>query len=244
MNFIKLSTSHEYLYSPKSWLHNQSSKMKIVTASLYFILLPAMSLRHISLFFFFLLILYMSIRMPRSLRQHFYATFTFFSFFLLISIQECGSCNQKKINNRKVFLFYILNNFYCLPLSVARFISIHFAYLMLVRCLLLTTNHKSIIEMAPIKRRYFYILPSIKFIFTITVSSQFLKFFFEEIKAMNASYALRSNSVNRHNDLEIILQLFVPFLKQFLANISYKIYIIASALYSRNITCGTLHTSN
>lgn len=255
MDFVKLSISHEYLYSPKSWLHNQNISLKTITVVMHLILLPFIPLEHLLLFFFILLILCKSISLPHDLKKYFYMAFAVSSFFLLISIQKDEMRQSNKLSNRKMLHFYILNPCHkidilaskqpnafclCLPVSTARFISLHFIYLVLIRCLLITTSHENIARTALIshsQRKYF----SIKFIFTAIVSSHFLKILFEQIKAAKISYTLRNADIDTVNTVKIIFLMCLPCVQQFLVKTNTRIYCIASTLYSRNIHCTNLN---
>lgn len=255
MNFVKLSTSHEYLYSPKSWLHNQNIALKMVIMVTHLILLPFAPLKSLLLFFLPLLTLYKSMNLPHDIKKYFYTTFAASSLFLLLSIQRNDMYQSNQPGTRQMIHLYIPNsyraidmllnkrmNLTCLylPLSTVRFISLHLIYLILVRYLLITTSHESITRTALIKygqRKYF----SIKFIFVTVMSSYFIKNFFQQIKAVKISYILRSADSNTMNAARVILLIHLPYLRQFLAKTNARIYTIASTLYSRNIQCAGLN---
>jgi hypothetical protein len=258
MNFVKLSMSYEYLYSPKSWLHNQNISRKIATMIAHLILLPFIPLKHLLLLFFLLLIVYKSINLPSDMQKYFYAALTISSFFLLVSMQKNDMCHSSQSNTRQVLRFYTPNFCHaidmlankwphiiclCIPRSTTHLIILHFIYLILIRCLLITTNQESIIRTVLIRygRRKCF---SIKFIFTTMVSSYFLKILFQQIKEVKISCILRSADINTVNTARVILLMYLSYLKQFLVKINAKVYTIASTLYSRNIQCTGLSIYN
>lgn len=254
MNFIKLSVSHEYLYSPKNWLHHQNSRSKIIISTICLVLLLTASLQYIALLLLLTLLLCGLLNMHDDLRQYFYTTFAILSFLLLISMHRYDIDQNNELNSRKMVCFYRSKSCYismsigkkmsisslCLPISAIRLTSLHFVYIALIRLLLLTTNYANIVETTLVncrnKHRYF----GGKFIFATTVSSHLLKILFDQIKAVQISYILRSNNSYCVKGPKMILLTCIPFLQEFLAKTSARIYGISSTLYSRNIQCANL----
>lgn len=253
MNFVKFSACYDYLHSPKSWLHYQNTKGKLYTLVVYLIYLPFVSLKQIFILFIIFLFLCQSISIGKYLKDYFYKNAIVFIFFLLISIKSYDEFKEYKASQRNIWHFCIFSNsisqntktnklstlhFY-IPIPVVRFISIHLIYLILIRCFLLTTSCEKIIK-ETIRQRDHVSYFNAKFIFTTTVSSQFIKIIFEQANISKKSYALRDIKSYEIYHLKETLIMLTYFLQQFLFNTHNSIYAITSTLYSRSINCSNL----
>lgn len=248
MNFIELSISYEYLYSPKSWLHFESDTIKINLLFLQLICLPFTPLRYIVIIFIVLFCVYKSIKIPKYLKNYFYKSILLFIALLLLSIKNGSQLKKYKLNNKQVWRVYpfcylsrvntatvdeFRSSFLYLQVSVLRFISIHAIYLIIVRYFLLTTKQeslaKTLLTASPIKN-----LSDIKFIFIIMTSSQFLKIVFKQLKQVKTSYNLRCMKINQYNVRAISIVL-TSFLEELLVILDYNIWSPAYALQNRDI---------
>jgi hypothetical protein len=259
MNFVKLSTSYEHLYSPKSWLHFQDKRLKMTAVLIQLICLPVISLKHILIVFLAALLLCRSINIPKSLRKYFRKNIMIFTFFLLISIKKYSVSSINKADNRHILQVYPLNclneqsvnavrqpgnSFFYLHASVLRLIAIHSIYLILVRCLLLTTSYEDIVKIALMGLIYSQDYSNVKFIFIIMASSQFLKIIFEQMENMRVSCILRNINISQVNLLKITFVIFTSLLRQLAIKTRISIFTIASSLYNRDIESSSLNVYN
>lgn len=259
MNFVKLSTSYEHLYSPKSWLHFQDKRLKMTAVLIQLICLPVISLKHILIVFLTALLLYRSINIPKSLRKYFRKNIMIFTFFLLISIKKYSESSINKADNRHILQVYPLNclneqsvnavkqpgnSFFYLHTSILRLIAIHSIYLILVRCLLLTTSYEDIVKMALMGQIYSWDYSNTKFIFTTMASSQFLKIIFKEMENMRVSCILRNINIGQLNLLKAAFIISTSFLRQLAIRTRINIFTITSSLYNRDIKSSSLNIYN
>ena len=236
---LKLFTSCEYLYSPKSWLHHQNSKSKIAFTLLQLICLPIISFKHMTVFSCLLLFACTSIEIPESLKKYFCTIFIISNCFLLIGANRSRTFDINESNMRSVLQLNLSKSFsLCLPIPLLRFIIIHFTYLVLIRYLLLATRHEKIINTLLIDFVYAKNGYNTKFIFMIMMSSQFLKIIFSRVEAIKVSYRLRGVNTNKISTLKASMLAIALFVGQFSSSIYKEIHGVTLTLYSRNVKSG------
>ena len=247
MSFIKTSTSYEYLYSPKSWLHLQDDKIKISLTLVQLICLPFASLKFIFILFIFSLCLQRSIKMPKYLKRYFHKILMLFTILVIMSVKNGKQFRQHQFNNSQLLQIYPLDyltkniavvsqaghsSFY-LQISILRFLSIYLAYLTSVRCLLLTTKQENFVRTVLSKqsiRNY----ANMRFIFVTMTSSQFLRMIFKQMKRIRVSYSLRCMTVSQ-SIISFVSIALIFFLEELLISLNHSIQSIAYTLHNRDI---------
>lgn len=256
MNFIELSTSYSYIYSPKSWLHFQNRKIKISIISLALACLPFASTQYILISFAIMLCVYTSINKSKYFKGYLYKSIMVCTFLLLINIKNYTKSKVNEIKDRhvlKVSLFSIFsknnigkisslkNDCLYMPTSIIRFTVIYILYLVSTRCLLFTTQYTIITEVSLKALKSVENYTSTSFSFTSTISAQFLKVIFEQIDTMHTSYILRKGCLNKKKDFKENCNIAIFFLDELFANLNYGIHSTSATLYCRDIECNGLY---
>lgn len=254
MNLMKSLIFHDYLYSPKSWLHQQSSQIKMYAVILQLLILPCLSLQYIFIFFFFCFYLYRSVCLHKNLKDYCQRIIILFTFFLFISIQyNTNITNKRLVQIYPIYHLHNINNIftktissYCLylPISIIRLLSINLIYLLLMKFLLLTTNYEQLINNILNHFKYLNIFSISKLKFEIMISTQFLKVIFKQIEEIKIAYLIRNIKSNRTYLFKDNLLICFFFIKQFLINAYDGINYISNTLYSREINCQKLYVYN
>nr|YP_009243873.1 hypothetical protein Sdur_056 [Sporolithon durum]AMK96115.1 hypothetical protein Sdur_056 [Sporolithon durum] len=82
MNFFQLSYYRNYLYSPKTSLHNIEAKIKIIILFCQLIFLPYISIKYMTIFVLLLLLCILNLNLNKSIKNNIYSILILF-FYLL-----------------------------------------------------------------------------------------------------------------------------------------------------------------
>ena len=251
MNLIQSSILYNYLYSPKSWLHNKTNKTKIITVLCCLIYLPYMSLYQIFYTLFILLCLYKSITTPNFINKNLKKTALVFLFFIIVNIQDSQVLTSNLIPHRKYIQIFPLNKFlfikgeihrsiksspnYLISLSFIRLMIIHFTSLLIIRLLLITTLYENILYLF---FKYLYkktnqIYQS--FFYEVNIAIEFVEAIFQYLELIKYSYIIRFLHFNRSVSFVEYLVIHFFCIKQLTINIQKQIYTVAESCYSREI---------
>lgn len=251
MNFILLSISYEYLYSPTSWLHRQSSKRKIYFVFLQLALLPYASLKYMCALLIFFAYLCRSVYIPKSLRSYFRKVIGLFVFFLCINARHSTDFGSKTTSSQKIVRIYLLGNqdlsginsalvnqtsaySLWLQLSVMRLLSIYLIHIFLIKFLLLTTCYDRIVKIILSSIRYLIKPSKGKLIFEILICSQILKTIFKQAQIIKTAHLIRNLEI-RDCSLKKHILAHLFSVRQLLANTYYITDHISNSLHSREI---------
>ena len=239
MNFIQSSILYNYLYSPKSWLHNKSTITKVFTIFCGLIYLPYMSIHQISFILLFLLCLYKSIKIPNLINKNIKKMALIFLFFIIINIQDESTLTISLLTERQYLQIYPLDNStqsfpkYLISLSFIRLLSIHFISLVVIKLLLMTTLYENILFLFfnYLYRRSGQIYQ--KIFFEINIAIEFIHLIFKQLEIIKYSYILRFLRFSKNIPRRVHLTVYFLCIKQLIINIEKQIYIISEILYGR-----------
>lgn len=251
MNLIQSSILYNYLYSPKSWLHNKTNKTKICIILCCLICLPYMSLYQIFYTLFILLCLYKSITIPNLFNKNLKKTALVLLFFIIVNIQNSQILTSNLITHRKYIQIFPLNKFllvrkeihhsmelppsYLVSLSFIRLMSIHFTSLLIIRLLLMTTLYENILYLF---FKYLYKKTnhiSQSFFYEVNIAIEFIQAIFQYLELIKYSYIIRFLYFNRSISFVEHLTIHLFCIKQLIINIQKQIYAVAESFYSRGI---------
>ena len=253
MSFIKSSIFYEYLYSPKSWLHQKNNKFKIYICFIQLFFLPYSSFIYLKFFCLSLFILYNSIYVPNSVKNYLKRMMIFFMLFLAMNIEQKDINNYHLISNRqiikifpsdKLMILYNKNQFdisefsslyFYLPISIIRLLTINIVYLFFIKILLLTTHYNDVIKFILVKIKRSLRLPARILNLEVMISSQFLNIICCQIEILKIAYITRNINLNIKNNIKENISIYIFFIQQLLLNIYQNIYSISNTLYSREI---------
>lgn len=248
MHFLKLLIFHDYLYSPKNWLHKQNNVFKNFIIFTQLITLPYLSSWKLFLFIIFYFFVYKQIHLSIKSTFYIYRLAFIFSLFNSLNLQSQQQILKLENYDRNYLLIYnhknTINNFYLfygIPISLIRFSQIYFLYLIMMKILVLTTNQKDIIHclFTSCKRDTVYFMPKLRF--EIQIALNFLSIILEQIQIMQLGYSTRSlmcKSLRYHKDNFTIL--FFD-LQQLVKNIYNHIYNISNTLFHNEIQLNDLN---
>lgn len=249
MNFIKSSVSHEYLYSPQSWLHKRKDITKIYIVFINLAYLPYVRIRYIYFYLLFFLLIYKSIYIPIKLNSYLCTIIFIFAFLTLINIQNKQQIFTDIVLKREYIQIHFIKRFflsdikeyntdhlsyqdYYLSASLIRLLSIIFLHLTSMKILLLTTVYRNILTVFFYHANKYKNTIFQKLFFEIQLSIQFLKIIFKQIDIIKVAYITRSVKIKRKVYLLEIISLYIFCLQQLLANLRKGIYNISNTLYS------------
>jgi len=253
MSFIKSSIFYEYIYSPKSWLHQQNHKFKIYICFIQLFFLPYSSFIYLKFFCLSLFILYNSIYVPNSVKNYLKRMMIFFMLFLAMNIEQKDINNYHLISNRqiikifpsdKLMILHKKNKFdisefsslyFYLPISIIRLLTINIVYLFFIKILLLTTHYNDVIKFILVKIKRSLRLPARILNLEVMISSQFLNIICCQIEILKIAYITRNINLNIKNNIKENISIYIFFIQQLLLNIYQNIYSISNTLYSREI---------
>jgi len=249
MNFIKSSLLYNYLYSPKSWLHKQRSFFKIFFVLIYLSILPYLPIKAVYYSLIICLLIYNSIYIPLELNNYLCQIICFFSFLILISIQDKAKISIELIKKRRYYQLNSLFNYfhknkhnikinksylnqdYSLPISLVRLLTINFSYLIFTKLLLMTTQYKDIIRFF-LSNCQNYILQRLAF--EVQVAIQFINIILRQIKIMRIAYTTRTIKKKiKFSQIQISLCFFC--IQQSVDNMYQIVYNMSSTMYSSEV---------
>lgn len=251
MNLIQSSLLYNYLYSPKSWLHNKNNKKKTFTIFCCLIYLPYMSLYQIFCSLFILLCLFKSVKTPKFINKHFKKTALIFLFFIILNIEKKELLTNNTVIHRKYIHIFPLNqslsikkninnliestSSYLISLSFIRLLSIHFLSLIMIKLLLMTTLYENILSLF-FKYLYKNTNQIYKHLFyEVNIAIEFIEAIFEYLELIKNSYIIRFLHFNKKISFTEHLIIYFFCIRQLIINIQKQIYIVAESLYSREI---------
>ena len=257
MNLLKSSILHEYLYSPKTWLHKQNIYSKVYFVLVILVYLPYIKILYILFFLFIAFFAYNSFYKPKELSLYLSRIVTIFFILLTISIENQQQFIQGTMQSRryikiypilttninlvdtdnylKYFLFCKYNDAYYLPTSLFRLLVINFLYLLLMKILLLTTIYQKIIKCF-LNFTYGQAINTVqKISFEIQTSIQFLNIIFNEIKIIKIAYNTRNVQIQSFKSFQQYLHLYFACIHQLLINIYTYTQDISISLYYYSI---------
>ena len=247
MTVLKLLMFHDYLYSPKNWLHKQPKVFKILIIFIKLSILPYLSFS--SLFFFTLFYLSISefIYTSTGIRHHFYKISFIFSTFALLNFQSEYQI-LKEENCNRIYLLICnfraniekdpsekLGIFYGLPISLIRLSNISLLYVIIIKLLTFTTSQKDIIHYLFRPFYEYKKMLSQRFLFEIQVSLNFLNIILNQIKIMQVAYITRSILYKQPSNYRYSLTSLFFNLQQLIFNTYYYIYSISNTVYYNEI---------
>ena len=251
MTLIQSSILYNYLYSPISWLHQQSTSVKICAFLFFLIYLPYTSLDKIFYLFIILFIFYLSIDIPKVIVRNINNFAIIFLFFTITNIQNEFTLTSNMLIDRNYIQIYplkgliftriqidsleILSNSYFISASFIRLLSINLISLLIMKLLLLTTLYESLLLFF---FKYLYKIPNKfckKFFFEINVAIEFLQVIFKQLETTQSSFMIRFSQSNRKLSYQEYLTIYFFCFRQLIINIQKQIYFLAESLYSREI---------
>nr|YP_009502167.1 hypothetical protein [Porolithon onkodes]ASB29768.1 hypothetical protein [Porolithon onkodes] len=242
MNFIQSSILYNYLYSPKNWLHDQSTITKVFTVFCSLICLPYVAIDIIIAIVLFFLCLYKLIKVPDPMNKNIKKVALIFLFFTIINIQNESTLTISLLTERQYIRICPLDNFiqpfpkYLISLSFIRLLSIHFISLTVIKLLLMTTLYENILLLffnyLHKKSNQIYQ----KVFFEINITIEFIQVIFKQLEIIEYSYILRFLEFNKNISSKVLLTIYFLCIKQLILNIKKQIQIISETLYSRNIS--------
>lgn len=255
MSFIKSSIFYEYLYSPKSWLHQQNNKFKIYICFIQLFFLPYSSFIYLHLFCFSLFVLYNSIYVPNNVKNYLKRMIIFFLIFLIMNIEQKDINNYKLINTRRIIKIFPSDKFrldssecpssyFYLSRSIIRLLTINIVYLFFLKLLLLTTHYNEIIKFILVKIKRSLKLPAAILNLEVMLSSQFLNIICYQIEILKIAYITRNMKLHIKDSIKENISISIFFIQQLLINIHQSIYSISNTLYSREIKLQNLKFYN
>jgi len=262
MSFIKSSIFYEYLYSPKSWLHQQDNKFKIYICFIQLFFIPYSSFIYLILFSLSLFLLYNSTYVPNSVKNYLKRMMIFFIIFFIINIeqeelsqynmlstsetlQDSSSEKLRLFNSKKDIKFIeVESSYFYIPISILRLLTINTIYLFFIKILLLTTHYNEIIKFILFKIKKFLKQPVRIFNLEVMISSQFLNIICYQIEILKISYLTRDMTLNMRHDIKEKILIYIFFIQHLLLNIHENIYSISNTLYSREIKFNNLKFYN
>jgi len=253
MNFLKLLVFHEYLYSPKNWLHKQHNVFKNFIIFIQLITLPYLPFWHLLLYTILYLFVYENIGLSPKFKIHAYKMFFILSSFTILGIQSQQQILKKENCGRNYILIYhqisnrrknILSDFYLLygfSISSIRLSQIYLLYLIMMKLLVLTTKQKDILYcfFMFFKNNISYYIP--KFIFEIQISLNFLNIIPKQIEIMQIRYSTRSLIVKPLSYNKENLTIFLLNMQQLIRTIYNYIYNVSNTLYHNEIQLNNLN---
>ena len=247
MTVLKLLMFHDYLYSPKNWLHKQPKVFKIVIIFIKLSLLPYLSFSN--LFFFTLFYLLISEFTYNSTRigNHLYRMFFVFSIFTILNFQsEHQILKEENCNRNYLFICHYRKNIeqdtsdrlvilYGLPISLIRLSKISFLYVTIIKLLVFTTSQKDIIRYLFKPFHKYKKKLSQRFLFEIQVSLNFLNIIFNQIEIMQVAYIIRSILYKQVFHYRYSLTSLFFNVQQIVFNTYYYIYSISNTIYYNEV---------
>lgn len=241
MNLIQSSILYNYLYSPKSWLHDQSTMSKVFTVFCTLICLPYMQTNQVFSTFLFLLCLYRLIKIPNLINKNIKKIVLIFLFFIIINIQDESTLTISLLAERQYIQICPLDNFirlspkYFVSLSFIRLLSIQFISLIVIKLLLTTTVYENILFLF---LNYSYKRSNQiyqKIFFEINIAIEFIQVIFKQLEIIKYGYILRFLGFNKNISHKVYLTIYSLCIKKLIFNIEKQIQIISESLYSREI---------
>ena len=251
MTLIQSSILYNYLYSPTSWLHQQSTSIKVCAFLFFLIYLPYTSLYKIFYLSIILLIFYSSINIPKIIVKDINNIAMIFLFFTITNIQNEFTLTSNILMERDYIQIYplrapifrqihiynlvILSNSYFISTSFIRLLSINLISLLIMKLLLLTTLYESLLLFF---FKYLYKIPNKfckKFFFEINIAIEFIQVIFKQLETIQYSYMIRFLQLNKKLSYHEYLTIYFFCLRQLIVNIQKQIYFLAESLYSREI---------
>jgi hypothetical protein len=257
INLLELSSFQQYLYNPRSWLHKLKSNIKSLIILIYLLLLFCSSVNALTWINFYLIIIPLTLSIPKDCIYRFYYQLIisyFIVFIVIIGIDTGHDLNViqndytltsvnyyfKHLINKNTFLciksYRIIIKIHILvSLYVIRFLLITTSSLTLYKLLILTTYNKDILLYYG--RYFFYSFSKTwnDILFILVLSSEWIYLFEIKIKNFFIAYQLRDMKFIILYDYIVVLKVFSIGMNTIIELILLDTQSIIRSLHAREI---------
>lgn len=255
MHFFQTLVVHNYLYSPKGWLHKQRNILKVLFVFISITIIPYICLFKILICITIYLLLYKINSFPSIITSSLYNLFSFIVCFLAISIENEQKIFQNyNIGRKYVIILPVTENFlqeikntqmykptFGLPLTLVRLLSITYFYLTATKILLLTTTHQNIIQCFMNNINQYVKISYQRLMFECQISITFLNTMFQQIEQIRESIFIRKVKFKRSFSFRNYLVLYHFSLQRGIINTYNNIYNISNAIHQNEVSLDNLN---